>query len=262
MWITRRRWPYRPSLREKLILADGLSGDIRIVAGADISCTKGDDRVFAAVVLLDAATLEVIEEATYSGRTSIPYIPGLLSFREGPALLQAFGKLRKRPDVALFDGQGVAHPRGFGLAAHMGLLLDVPAIGCAKTRLIGAFAGAGREAGAALAACAGWKAHRGRRENERPREAGLCLAGPPGEPRARRGDRSAVRPPLPHPGTDSPGAYSGEQVAAGSRTERDEGLGCRDQAKPTSRKRKGSWSRTPRSFFNLCCLCLGLNPCP
>ena len=126
-------------LREKLILADGLSGDIRIVAGADISCTKGDDRVFAAVVLLDAATLEVIEEATYSGRTSIPYIPGLLSFREGPALLQAFGKLRKRPDVALFDGQGVAHPRGFGLAAHMGLLLDVPAIGCAKTRLIGAF---------------------------------------------------------------------------------------------------------------------------
>lgn len=127
-------------LREKLILDDGLSGDIRIVAGADISCTKGDDRVFAAVVLLDAATLEVIEEATYSGRTPIPYIPGLLSFREGPALLQAFGKLRKRPDVALFDGQGVAHPRGFGLAAHMGLLLDVPAIGCAKTRLIGAFA--------------------------------------------------------------------------------------------------------------------------
>jgi deoxyribonuclease V len=134
-------------LREKLILADGLSGDIRIVAGADISCTKGDDRVFAAVVLLDAATLEVIEEATYSGRTSIPYIPGLLSFREGPALLQAFGKLRKRPDVALFDGQGVAHPRGFGLAAHMGLLLDVPAIGCAKTRLIGAFAETGGRRG-------------------------------------------------------------------------------------------------------------------
>ena len=99
-------------LRERLILEDGLSGDIRIVAGADISCTKGDDRLFAAVVLLDAATLEVIEEATYSGRTSIPYIPGLLSFREGPALLQAFGKLRKRPDVVLFDGQGIAHPAG------------------------------------------------------------------------------------------------------------------------------------------------------
>jgi deoxyribonuclease V len=124
-------------MREKLILDDGLSGDIRIVAGADISCTKGDDRVFAAVVLLDAATLEVIEEAAYSGRTSIPYIPGLLSFREGPALLQAFGKLRNRPDVALFDGQGIAHPRGFGLAAHMGLILDIPSVGCAKTRLVG-----------------------------------------------------------------------------------------------------------------------------
>ncbi len=84
-------------LREKLILADGLSGDIRIVAGADISCTKGDDRVYAAVVLLDAATLEVIEEATYSGRISIPYIPGLLSFREGPALLRPLGSCGDGP---------------------------------------------------------------------------------------------------------------------------------------------------------------------
>ena len=139
MWITRRRWPYRLSCVKDSSLQDDLSGDIRIVAGADISCTKGDDRVFAAVVLLDAATLEVIEEATYSGRTSIPYIPGLLSFREGPALLQAFGKLRKRPDVVLFDGQGIAHPRGFGLAAHMGLILNIPAVGCAKTRLTGSF---------------------------------------------------------------------------------------------------------------------------
>jgi deoxyribonuclease V len=134
-------------LRGKLVLSDDGPGDIRIVAGADISCTKGDDRVFAAVVLLDAATLEVIEEATYSGRTSIPYIPGLLSFREGPALLQAFGKLRKRPDVALFDGQGVAHPRGFGLAAHMGLILDIPSVGCAKTRLIGTFEEPGERRG-------------------------------------------------------------------------------------------------------------------
>ena len=134
-------------LCERLVLEDRLSGDIRIVAGADISCTKGDDRVYAAVVLLDAATLEVIEEATYSGRTSIPYIPGLLSFREGPALLQAFGKLRNRPDVILFDGQGIAHPRGFGLAAHMGLILDIPSVGCAKTRLVGAFGEPGEKRG-------------------------------------------------------------------------------------------------------------------
>ncbi len=134
-------------LCERLVLADGISGDIRIVAGADISCTKGDDRVYAAVVLLDAATLDVIEEATYSGRTSIPYIPGLLSFREGPALLQAFGKLRNRPDVILFDGHGIAHPRGFGLASHMGLILDVPSVGCAKTRLVGAFREPGEKRG-------------------------------------------------------------------------------------------------------------------
>lgn len=126
-------------LRGKLILEDRLPPDVRTVAGADISCTRGDERVYAAVVLLDAGSLNVLEEATYCGRTPFPYIPGLLSFREGPALLQAFGKLRGRPDVILFDGQGIAHPRGFGLAAHMGLILDVPAVGCAKTRLVGSF---------------------------------------------------------------------------------------------------------------------------
>jgi deoxyribonuclease V len=126
-------------LRGKLVLSDDEPGDIRIVAGADISCNKGDDRVYAAVVLLDAVTLDIIEEASHSGRISFPYIPGLLTFREGPSLLHAFDKLRRRPDLVLFDGQGIAHPRGFGLAAHMGLILDLPSVGCAKTRLIGVF---------------------------------------------------------------------------------------------------------------------------
>jgi deoxyribonuclease V len=120
-------------------LSDDGPGDIRIVAGADISCSKGDDRVYAAVVLLDAATLDVVEETSHSVRISFPYIPGLLSFREGPPLLRAFDKLRRRPDMVLYDGQGVAHPRGFGLAAHMGLILDVPSVGCAKARLTGTF---------------------------------------------------------------------------------------------------------------------------
>ncbi|OPY10670.1 MAG: Endonuclease V [Syntrophaceae bacterium PtaB.Bin038] len=139
-------------LRGRLVLEDRLPRDIRTVAGADISCAKGDDRVFAAVVLLDAESLDVLEEATHCGRTPFPYIPGLLSFREGPALLRAFAKLRGRPDVALFDGQGIAHPRGFGLAAHLGLILDVPAVGCAKTRLTGSFEepGAGRGQSAPL----------------------------------------------------------------------------------------------------------------
>jgi deoxyribonuclease V len=127
------------NLRGKLVLRDDGPGDVRTVAGADISCSKGDDRVYAAVVLLDAVTLEVVEQASHIGRTSFPYIPGLLSFREGPPLLRAFEKLRRRPDLLLFDGQGIAHPRGFGLASHMGLILDLPSVGCAKTRLIGAF---------------------------------------------------------------------------------------------------------------------------
>ena len=133
-------------LRVELILEDGPSRDLCLVAGADISCARGDDRVYAAVVVLDAESLEVAEAATFCGRTSFPYIPGLLSFREGPALLRAFGKLRRRPDAVLFDGQGIAHPRGFGLAAHLGLILDIPAVGCAKTRLIGSHEepGAGR----------------------------------------------------------------------------------------------------------------------
>jgi deoxyribonuclease V len=126
-------------LRVKLVLRDDGPADIRVVAGADISCNKGDDRVYAAVVLLDVDTLDVVEEASHSGRTSFPYIPGLLTFREGPPLLRAFEKLRRRPDMVLFDGQGIAHPRGFGLAAHMGLILDLPSVGCAKTRLIGSF---------------------------------------------------------------------------------------------------------------------------
>ncbi len=134
-------------LRGKLVLRDDGPTDIRVVAGADISCNKGDDRVYAAVVLLDAATLDVVEEASHSGRTSFPYIPGLLTFREGPPLLRAFEKLRRRPDMVLFDGQGIAHPRGFGLAAHMGLILDLPSVGCAKTRLIGAFEEPGAKKG-------------------------------------------------------------------------------------------------------------------
>mgnify|MGYP003733522307 CR=1 FL=1 len=97
-------------LRERLILEDGIPGDIRIVAGADVSCARGDDRVYAAVVLLDAESLEVVEEAVYCGRTSFPYIPGLLSFRELPALLDALAMLKHAPDLAFIDGHGIAHP--------------------------------------------------------------------------------------------------------------------------------------------------------
>jgi len=99
------------------------------------------------VVVLSYPSLEILEIASTVDRVSFPYVPGLLSFREGPVLLKAFENLQQRPDIVLFDGQGIAHPRGIGLACHMGLFLDLPTIGCAKTKLIGTFAEVGQERG-------------------------------------------------------------------------------------------------------------------
>ena len=136
------------TLREKLILNNKkMPDEIRTIAGADISYSRGSNLFFAAVVLLEFLSLEIIEETFFTERINFPYIPGLLTFREGPSLLKAFEKLRIVPDVAVFDGQGIAHPRGLGLAAHIGLFLDIPTIGCAKTRLAGKYDEPGNEVG-------------------------------------------------------------------------------------------------------------------
>lgn len=134
-------------LKADLHLEDALPKKMDIVAGADISYARGDDLFFAAVVVLRLPDFEIVEEAVSSGRVRFPYIPGLLTFREGPVLLKAFEKLRRSPDLVLFDGQGIAHPRGVGLASHMGLLLDLPSVGCAKTRLVGTHPEVGEERG-------------------------------------------------------------------------------------------------------------------
>ncbi|MCA9605705.1 MAG: deoxyribonuclease V [Myxococcales bacterium] len=112
-------------------------GEVRRVAGVDVAYEKGGDRVFAAVVVLDAETLAPVERATHVARATFPYVPGLFSFRELPPLLECFAALDRPPDLVVCDGQGRAHPRRFGLACHLGLLFDLPTIGCAKTRLIG-----------------------------------------------------------------------------------------------------------------------------
>lgn len=108
---------------------------IRYVAGVDCSLRNG--HAFAAVPVLDFETLEPVELAVAETPLSFPYVPGLLTFRECPAILAAFDKLAIQPDLVMVDGQGIAHPRRVGIAAHLGVLLGKPTVGCAKSRLIG-----------------------------------------------------------------------------------------------------------------------------
>ncbi len=112
-------------------------GAIRHVAGADIAYDPDRRLMFAAILVYTFPDLELVECRAVRSRIRFPYIPGLLSFREAPALVRAAHRLETRPDLLICDGQGIAHPRGIGLASHLGLLLDLPTIGCAKSRLVG-----------------------------------------------------------------------------------------------------------------------------
>lgn len=121
-----------------LISREGAPRDVRLIAGTDISIGGQDGREgLAAVVVLTWPELKPVEQVVVRAEVRFPYVPGLLSFREIPTLLPALERLRATPDLLVVDGQGIAHPRRFGLAAHLGLLLDIPAIGCAKSRLTG-----------------------------------------------------------------------------------------------------------------------------
>ena len=110
---------------------------MRLVAGADVSFDKRSPTLFAGVVSIDAESLQVVDSAWVEAEAGFPYVPGLLSFREIPPVLEAFRGLKKRPDLLVCDGHGFAHPRRFGLASHLGVLLGLPSIGCAKSRLVG-----------------------------------------------------------------------------------------------------------------------------
>lgn len=142
----RHRWDVRPA--EAVALQKQLAHEtitdrpielsaIRLVAGVDVSVKNSESQ--AAVVVLSYPALTVIETVLARQPTPFPYIPGLLSFREAPALIEAFERLQNVPDVFIFDGMGRAHPRRMGIAAHLGLWLERPTIGCGKTHLIGDF---------------------------------------------------------------------------------------------------------------------------
>lgn len=121
--------------QRSLIEIAPLEREPEVVAGVDAAYSE--DRVFAAACLYRYPDRVLIERASAVRKSTLPYVPGYLFFSEGPAIVSALDKLSVKPDIILIDGQGIAHPRGIGSASHLGLLLDIPTIGCAKTRLVG-----------------------------------------------------------------------------------------------------------------------------
>lgn len=125
-------------LADKIVLEDQV-GEVKYVAGVDMAINEGNGMARAAVVLLSYPDLELLEKHIYEEPLRMPYIPGLLSFRELPAVLGAFQQLKQKPDLVMADGQGIAHPRRLGIAAHLGLWIEIPTIGCAKSLLTGKY---------------------------------------------------------------------------------------------------------------------------
>ena len=137
-------------MQEKLchqVITEDLFGDIKYVAGVDVGYSNDNRITQGAITVLSFPELELKEQAIAKRPTSFPYIPGLLSFREIPAILDAFKKLNIIPDVLLCDGQGLIHPRRFGLACHLGVLVNIPSIGVAKSHYIGKYDAVGLEKG-------------------------------------------------------------------------------------------------------------------
>lgn len=141
---TLHRWPRTPAaaialqkrLASRVRLVPGPKS-VRLFAGTDVAFSRDGSKVIAGVVVWDAAESAVIEQRVAWIPSRFPYIPGLLSFRETPGLLAAMRKVRTAVEVVLCDAQGLAHPRRFGLACHLGLWLRIPTVGCAKSRLCG-----------------------------------------------------------------------------------------------------------------------------
>ncbi len=141
-----RAFEFQRKLSKKVIIRNELK-ELRTVAGADISVLKNEKKLICGIILFSFPGLAEIERVYTVIDERFPYIPGLLAFREGPAIIETFNRLGRKPDLLILDGQGIAHPRGFGLACHVGVLLDIPAMGIAKKRLYGIYEEPGEKRG-------------------------------------------------------------------------------------------------------------------
>ncbi|CAG0893307.1 unnamed protein product [Darwinula stevensoni] len=126
-------------LKQKVISYNDIKGEVRYIAGADVAYNDATKKMVGALVVLDANTLQVVEQQVHEMEVTFPYVPGLFSFREVPPLVEAFKKLQTKPDLIICDAHGMAHPNGMGMATHLGLELDIPTIGCAKSWLVGIY---------------------------------------------------------------------------------------------------------------------------
>lgn len=134
-----------------LVMLKNQFGILKTIAGVDVGYDIKNDLAHASIALLTLPDLRPIEQVQEFTPVTFPYVPGLLSFREIPAILNAFRKLKCKPDLLMVDGQGIAHPRRLGIAAHLGVLLDMPSIGVAKSRLTGSFEMPGEKKGSSSA---------------------------------------------------------------------------------------------------------------
>lgn len=176
-------------------------GEVPTIAGVDVAYDEATGRLAAAAVVLDAETLEPLDEATATGHAAFPYIPGLLAFRELPPVLDALEGLSEPPALVVCDGYGLAHPRRLGLAAHLGVLTGIPSFGVAKTPFGFAFAPPGPERGASSPLLDG-EEEVGRAAHPGGRQTGLRLGGP----RDRSGPRRRPHPPA-HPALPAAGDH-------------------------------------------------------
>jgi deoxyribonuclease V len=152
--IERHSWRVSPA--QASVIQTELAGEVsrigsiispHFIAGVDISVNRWNKTGTGAVVVLKFPDLQIVETQVVTDRMEFPYVPGLLSFREAPLILAAFEKIKVTPDLVFVDGQGIAHPRRMGIASHLGLILGIPTIGCAKSRLCGECEMPGIEAG-------------------------------------------------------------------------------------------------------------------